>query len=276
MAQPTCDQHATTPSMNEAIPTPAEDSEMECPTTPKQDNIIPHQLTPTPSRQQTYLSPEAAIEHIQTALTDISSTLTEVDTNKFRDEEACDQSMKTTIMDLYKWFIEKANEMEETNDTVKSHDKLINANIKLTDSIASLTEANLNLTKQLSETHYAPMTPSANPTLQTTHNERGYKGPKLTHSANPIPIKPTTPTQKLLVECSPSNPAEHKHPSQLVIETFPLIPIDKHQMGPDVVTKANIGIQRRGVEVANMILAITFSMTGNIIMIAAPGCQGQT
>jgi hypothetical protein len=184
--------------------------------------------------------------------------------------------MKTTIMDLYNRFIEKNDEIEDTNATEKSHAKLINANIKLTDSIASLTEANLNLTKQLHEIPYAPMTPTDNPTSQTTHNEtmKGNKGPKITCSANPIPIKPTTPTRKLLVECSPTSPAERNHPSRLVIETFPLIPIDKRRMGPEVVTKANNGIQSKGAGESIMIMAVTFSMTGNIIAIAAPGCQG--
>ena len=276
IARPPRDRRSLTLDPDEESSPTGEVMEMDRPVMPKQNLQHAQQPTTTPSRTRMYISPEAAIDRIRTALTDISSTLTKVDTNEFRDEDAFDQSMKTTIIDLYSRFIEKDDEMENAVGMDNSHAKLINANIKLIDTIAALTEANLNLTKQIQVSRIAPAMPASDPLSQTTLSDtmKGNKGLKIIKSANPIPIKPTVTPRKSLVERTPTGPAERNHPSRLIVETYPLIPINRRRMGPEVVARVNESIHHRGAKESIKIMAIMYSMTGNVVAIAAPGCQG--
>ncbi|KAF9512343.1 hypothetical protein BS47DRAFT_1363246 [Hydnum rufescens UP504] len=175
-----------------------------------------------------------------------------------------DPSMQKMITELHSKFVgtedQPNEELRETQPGI--HAKLITTNMKLSEQL------------QMPHTILENATVAPSPRIDTNNTPRKGNVSKLVQSANPIPIKPAAPSHKTLVERKPTNPASRNHPSRLIIETFPLLPVRSRQMGPEVVRNANQAIREAGASENVKIMVVMYSMTGNIIAIAGPNCSG--
>ncbi|KAF9516763.1 hypothetical protein BS47DRAFT_1390358 [Hydnum rufescens UP504] len=213
------------------------------------------------------MSAEAATEKIKNALTSILGTLSVVDSS-ILNYDSVDEGTKIALRNLYERFPEVTDGEEEATETQNNiHAKLITTNMRLSEAIATLTERNEELSRQVQGHQPTVEMPRPSP----TDTDMPKPMPKVTKSQNPIPIKPTNPSRKTLVQRIPANPASRNHPKRLIIETYPLIPAARRLIGPEVVDRANQEIQRRSMASKVTVMAVMFSMSGNVIAIAGPG-----
>ncbi|KAF9507297.1 hypothetical protein BS47DRAFT_1422373 [Hydnum rufescens UP504] len=96
----------------------------------------------------------------------------------------------------------------------------------------------------------------------------------MTPSANPMPFKPSMERQWALPpRLTPVNPTQHGHPGCLIVEFKPKLPVEKQVQGWFLREKINLSVEMEEAPENICVAGISWSHTGNPIVIAADGCS---
>ncbi|KAF9514188.1 hypothetical protein BS47DRAFT_1453911 [Hydnum rufescens UP504] len=83
-------------------------------------------------------------------------------------------------------------------------------------------------------------------------------------SDNPLPIK-LSPKKKALTAPLPANPSQRNHSHCLLIEFYPKVAQEDHQIGREIISKINNALMAKGVCKEDCIDAIQWSLNGNTV-----------
>ncbi|KAF9505395.1 hypothetical protein BS47DRAFT_1434257, partial [Hydnum rufescens UP504] len=100
------------------------------------------------------------------------------------------------------------------------------------------------------------------------------KPQRMTPSANPMPFKPSMERQRALPpRPTPVNPTQCGHPGRLIVEFKPKLPVEKQVQGWFLREKINLSLEMEEAPENICVAGISWSHTGNPIVIAADGCS---